>query len=138
MSKHENSHEQIWDVIVIGSSVAGASAAIYLSRYGLKVLVLDKGPCMLKHCPILYNYPGYPAGIGIDRFLSILKEQVQYEGGVLKKEKAKSILRTNDDKFQVSTEQEGTYLATRVIAATTPNVKYLSELKDKEDQTIVN
>ena len=35
--------DQVYDAIVVGGGMGGLSAAIYLARYGLKCLVVEKG-----------------------------------------------------------------------------------------------
>lgn len=39
----ENSLDTVYDAIVVGGGMGGLSAAIYLARYGLKCLVIEKG-----------------------------------------------------------------------------------------------
>ena len=35
--------DTVYDAIVVGGGMGGLSAAIYLARYGLKCLVIEKG-----------------------------------------------------------------------------------------------
>ena len=39
----ENHLDIVYDAIVVGGGMGGLSAAIYLARYGLKCLVIEKG-----------------------------------------------------------------------------------------------
>ncbi|ADX98016.1 NAD(P)/FAD-dependent oxidoreductase [Mycoplasma suis] len=53
--------DRIWDVIIIGSGPAGATAAIYCARSCLNVLILEKALVGGKLTKTLFidNYPGY-------------------------------------------------------------------------------
>ncbi|HEU4965237.1 MAG TPA: FAD-dependent oxidoreductase [Bacilli bacterium] len=55
-------YEETYDLVVIGSGPAGASAAVYASRGKLKTLVIDKAPASgaLAITHKIANYPGVP------------------------------------------------------------------------------
>lgn len=68
------------DVIVIGGSAAGLTAALYASRQGLKTLVITKdigGQMLLTN--EIQNYPGF-ANIGGFELATKFKEQVELYG----------------------------------------------------------
>ncbi len=52
--------EQIYDAIVIGGGVGGLSAGIYLKRYLLSSLIIDKGKARSFWMQELHNYLGLP------------------------------------------------------------------------------
>ena len=52
--------DQVYDAIVVGGGMGGLSAAIYLARYGLKCLVVEKGKGRSLWMQDLRNYLGLP------------------------------------------------------------------------------
>ncbi len=70
----------LYDIIVVGGSAAGLTAATYATRQGLRTLVItkDMGGQMLLTNEI-QNYPGYGSVSGFD-LSSKLKEQVESYG----------------------------------------------------------
>ena len=65
-----------FDVGIIGSGVAGMTAAIYLKRAGLKVVIFEKnmpGGQLINNSEI-ENYPGFDRISGSDLALKILKQ----------------------------------------------------------------
>lgn len=71
---------ELYDVVVVGGSAAGLSAALYSSRQGLKTLVVTKdiGGQMLLTSEI-QNYPGYETISGFE-LSNKLKEQAELYG----------------------------------------------------------
>lgn len=68
---------EFYDVAIIGGGPAGASAAIYASRNGLKTIILEKGLIggLINTAPYLENYPGFGPAPGME-FGMKLKEQL--------------------------------------------------------------
>jgi thioredoxin reductase (NADPH) len=52
--------KQIYDVLVVGGGAAGLSAGIYLQRYLLSTLIIDKGKARSFWMQELHNYLGLP------------------------------------------------------------------------------
>ena len=52
--------DQVYDAIVVGGGMGGLSAAMYLARYGLKCLVVEKGKGRSLWMQDLRNYLGLP------------------------------------------------------------------------------
>jgi thioredoxin reductase (NADPH) len=55
--------EMDYDCLVVGGGPAGLTAAIYLTRYHLKLKVLDAGKSRASWIPCTHNHAGYPGGI---------------------------------------------------------------------------
>ena len=55
--------EQILDCLIIGGGPAGLTAAIYLARFHLDILVVDGGKSRAAWIPCTRNHAGYPEGI---------------------------------------------------------------------------
>ncbi len=96
------------DVVIIGSGIAGISAAIYLKRSSLSFVLLDKsmpgGKLNIIHR--IDNYPGYPSISGLELSKSLLEQcrQLGIEfsyGEVNKVEKVDSnfLIRTDIDSY---------------------------------------
>lgn len=56
----DRSSQQIYDVLVIGGGAGGLSAGIYLQRYLLSTLIIDKGKARSFWMQELHNYLGLP------------------------------------------------------------------------------
>lgn len=71
----------LYDAIIIGSGVAGVSAALYLKRAGKEVLILDKGPVggELNNILKIENYVGFESITGPELALT-LKNQIDKAG----------------------------------------------------------
>ena len=68
------------DCLVIGGGPAGLTAAIYLSRYHLDILVIDGGKSRAAWIPTSHNHAGFPEGINGRDLLDRMKEQARRYG----------------------------------------------------------
>lgn len=68
------------DCLVIGAGPAGLTAAIYLARFHLDILVVDSGKGRAATIPCTHNHAGYPDGISGKELINLMKEQAQRYG----------------------------------------------------------
>jgi thioredoxin reductase (NADPH) len=68
------------DCLVIGAGPAGLTAAIYLARFHLDILVVDSGKGRAAMIPCTRNHAGYPDGISGAELIKLMKEQAQKYG----------------------------------------------------------
>ena len=68
------------DCLVIGGGPAGLTAAIYLSRYHLDIMVVDGGKSRAAWIPCTHNHAGFPEGISGKELLDRMKEQARRYG----------------------------------------------------------
>ena len=68
------------DCLVVGGGPAGLTAAIYLSRYHLDIMVVDGGKSRAAWIPLSHNHAGFPDGISGKELLDRMKEQARRYG----------------------------------------------------------
>ena len=120
--------EKKYDCIVIGAGVSGMTAAIYLKRAGLDVLLLEKSAPggQINQTSKIENYPGFLSVDGptlaMNMFEQVQKLDISYQDGNVGK------IRNREDLKEVITDQD-TYLAKALIIATgrVPNKLNLEE-----------
>lgn len=123
--------EKLFDVIIIGGSYAGLSAAMTLGRSLRKTLVIDGGKPCNRFTPHSHNFltqdgmvPGEIAAIG--------RQQVEAYKTVTFLEDFATIATKTGNRFLVETQSGQTFEATRIILATgikdiMPNIKGFGE-----------
>lgn len=67
--------DPILDCLIIGGGPAGLTAAIYLARFHLDILVVDGGKSRAAWIPCTRNHAGYPEGIAGNELLERMREQ---------------------------------------------------------------
>ena len=78
--------EQIHDCLIIGGGPAGLTAAIYLARFHLDILVVDGGKSRASWIPCTRNHAGYPDGIEGKELLRRMREQACKYGAKIETE----------------------------------------------------
>lgn len=109
--------ESIFDTLIIGGGPAGVTAGIYLSRLGMKAIIISKelGGQITRKSVLVENYPGLGKISGaelIQKFYNHLKEfGIPLVSGIVSKvEKEGNI-------FKVETQEGKVYLGKTVIVA---------------------
>src|SRR3954453_23611772 len=111
--------EQTLDCLIIGGGPAGLTAAIYLARFHLDILLVDAGKSRASWIPCTRNVPGFPDGIeGIEgsELLERMREQACKYGAKIETEFA-SKLERNGEVF-TATWGSGCRRARSVLLAT--------------------
>jgi len=78
--------EPILDCLIIGGGPAGLTAAIYLARFHLDILVVDGGKSRAASIPCTRNHAGYPDGIAGKELVSRMREQACKYGAKIETE----------------------------------------------------
>ncbi|MBM3473608.1 MAG: thioredoxin-disulfide reductase [Armatimonadetes bacterium] len=120
------------DVIIVGAGAAGLTAALYVQRYGLKGIVLEKlAPGgQLTSANLIENYPGFPEGISgydlIDRF----RRHAEAFGAQIETDTIERVEPHGDRWRLVGAKRD--YLAQAVIIATGARHRHLNVPGEKE------
>ena len=73
-------NEPILDCLIVGGGPAGLTAAIYLARFHLVILVFDGGKGRATWIPCTRNHAGFPDGISGKELLERMRTQAQKYG----------------------------------------------------------
>jgi thioredoxin reductase (NADPH) len=84
------------DCLIVGGGPAGLTAAIYLARFHLDILVVDDGKGRAERIPCTHNHAGYPDGISGKELVRLMREQAQRYGARIKSDYVTRLDRTGD------------------------------------------
>jgi thioredoxin reductase (NADPH) len=71
---------RVRDCLIVGAGPAGLTAAIYLARFHLDVIVVDSGRSRAATIPCSHNHAGFPDGIGGAELLARMRQQAARYG----------------------------------------------------------
>jgi thioredoxin reductase (NADPH) len=78
--------EEQLDCLIVGGGPAGLTAAIYLARFHLDILVVDDGSGRAESIPCTHNHAGYPDGISGKDLVRLMREQAQKYGARIERD----------------------------------------------------
>ena len=104
------------DCLIVGGGPAGLTAAIYLARFHLDILVVDAGKSRAAMIPCTHNHAGYPDGIKGTELLDRMRAQAQKYGARIESDFVTRI--DLEDGLFTATWGSGSVTARTVLLAT--------------------
>ena len=128
----------MYDSVIIGSGPAGLTAAIYLSRAGLKNIIINgmEPGGQLTTTTEVENFPGFPQGISGPQLIEDIKAQSKNFGTEFLQAVVKDIesLENNGKKtFKLHLDNGNIIEAKTIILSTGASAKYLGIENEKEN-----
>lgn len=109
--------EAILDCLIIGGGPAGLTAAIYLARFHLDIMVVDGGKSRASFIPCARNVPGFSEGIKGTELLEHMRDQASKYGAKMETEFVSRLERDRTGSFK-ATWGSGEAKAHSVLIAT--------------------
>jgi len=106
------------DCLIIGGGPAGLTAAIYLARFLLDILVIDGGKSRASWIPCTRNVSGFPDGINGKELLQRMRDQACKYGAKIKTEFVTKLERDEESGTFTATWGSGEASARSVLLAT--------------------
>ncbi|HYO75174.1 MAG TPA: thioredoxin-disulfide reductase [Thermoanaerobaculia bacterium] len=115
-----------YQVVIIGSGPAGCTAALYLSRANIKVIVLEgmQPGGQLTITTDVENYPGFPEGILGPTLMDQMRKQAERFGATFSALEPVEKVHFTSHPFEVETESR-TYVSPAVIVASGASAKQI-------------
>jgi thioredoxin reductase (NADPH) len=110
--------EPILDCLIIGGGPAGLTAAIYLARFHLDILLVDGGRSRAALIPCTRNHAGYPDGIEGPELLQRMRDQACKYGAKIETEYVTRLERDGESGLFTAAWGSGTATARTVLLAT--------------------
>lgn len=130
---------EYYDAIIVGGGPTGLTAAIYLAREGLDVLVIEKAGLggQVGTTQLLDNFPGFHEGISGSEFADRLVLQARRFGVEIMQAQEVAALRQNEDYWEVDTMDGQCYSTKAVLLATGARYRRLG-IPGEEDLIGIN
>ena len=106
------------DCLIIGGGPAGLTAAIYLARFHLDILVVDAGKSRAAWIPCTHNHAGFPDGIAGTELLELMRTQAQKYGAKIITDRVTKLERDAGSGLFSATWGSGCESARTVLLAT--------------------
>ena len=110
--------EPILDCLIVGGGPAGLTAAIYLARFHLDIIVVDAGKSRAAWIPCTRNVSGFPDGIEGTELLQRMRDQAQKYGAKIVTEQVTKLDRDEKTGAFTATWGSGEASARTVLLAT--------------------
>src|SRR3954452_5140136 len=110
--------DPILDCLIVGGGPAGLTAAIYLARFHLDILVVDGGKSRASWIPCTRNHAGYPEGIAGKELLRRMRDQACKYGAKMESEYVTKLERDENTGAFTATWGSGSANARSVLLAT--------------------
>jgi len=110
--------EPILDCLIVGGGPAGLTAAIYLARFHLDIMVVDAGKSRAAWIPCTRNVSGFPDGIEGTELLQRMRDQAQKYGAKIVTEQVTKLDRDEKSGTLTATWGSGEASARAVLLAT--------------------
>lgn len=110
--------EQIFDCLIIGGGPAGLTAAIYLARFHLDIMVVDGGKSRASSIPCARNVSGFADGIKGTELLRRMRDQASKYGAKMEAEFVTKLERDPETGLFTATWGSGCATAQAVLLAT--------------------
>jgi thioredoxin reductase (NADPH) len=111
-------NDPILDCLIVGGGPAGLTAAIYLARFHLDILVVDGGQSRAAWIPCTRNHAGFPDGINGEELLQRMRAQACKYGAKIEKEFVTKLERDPKSGLFTATWGSGCTTARSVLLAT--------------------
>jgi thioredoxin reductase (NADPH) len=110
--------EKPLDCLIVGGGPAGLTAAIYLARFHLDILVVDAGKSRAGWIPCTHNHAGFPDGISGKELLDRMRAQAQKYGAKIVTDRVTKVEHDEGTDLFTGTWGSGTQSAHTVLLAT--------------------
>src|SRR4051794_7170052 len=110
--------DPILDCLIVGGGPAGLTAAIYLARFHLDILVVDGGKSRASLIPCTRNHAGYPDGIEGKELLRRMREQACKYGAKIETEYVTKLEHDDETGAFRATWGSGGAIARTILLAT--------------------
>jgi thioredoxin reductase (NADPH) len=110
--------EPILDCLIIGGGPAGLTAAIYLARFHLHIMVVDGGKSRASWIPCTRNVSGFPDGINGTELLQRMRDQACKYGAKIETEFVTKLERDTGSGLFTATWGSGCARARTILLAT--------------------
>jgi thioredoxin reductase (NADPH) len=110
--------EPTLDCLIVGGGPAGLTAAIYLARFHLDIIVIDAGKSRASRIPCTRNVSGFPDGIAGNELLRRMRDQAVKFGAKVESEFVSKLERDSDGGLFTATAGSGSWKARFALLAT--------------------